>query len=327
MTRSSRRQAVAGRARDTDPVPSWTAPEHAVLRLQRAVGNRAVGALLGSRAPGPVVQRMRSGYRIELPAEEQWRLNGLVRDDTYPQDAVNTFVDGLKREQMVFFDGSTAALLESARWPKANVPDPFGGRAPVTMWQCPNCKQPTTYQGVDRGHITSWKDELKKAGVKNRDEATLAYNNLLNLRIECRTCNVSHAFERGERGTFTDLPTQEDFGSGKAAKKAQKEFMEGYGDLDMDTYDLTDPFIDTSEQEEVTLVTRVPITLTADIGGINSGVSETFWGGAQVRLTGKTYGTGWVEVEVIESRDFRLPKDIKAWATVKHLKTGVVNAY
>jgi HNH/ENDO VII superfamily nuclease with conserved GHE residues len=326
MTRSSRRQAVAGRARDTDPVPSWAAPEHAVLQLQRAVGNRAVGSLLASRAPGPVVQRMRSNYAIVLPPDEQHRLNGLVRDDTYPQSSVDSFVDGLKRSQMDFFDSSTAALLESARWPKADVTDPFGGRAPVTLWQCPNCKQATTYQGVDRGHITSWKDELKKAGVKNLAEANLAYNNLLNLRLECRSCNVSHAFERGTSGTFTDVPTQEDFGSGKAAKQRREEFMEGYGDLDMDAYDLTDPFIDTTPTQKVILVTQAPITLTEDKGGTPSGGSTTFRG-AQVRLTGKTHGSGWVEVLVIESRDFNLRNNIKAWATVDHLKTGEVREY
>ena len=57
-----------------------------------------------------------------------------------------------------------------------------------------------------------------------------------------------------------------------------------------------------------------------------AGRSETFRG-AQVRLTGETHGMGWVEVEVIESMDPKLPTKIKVWAKAKHLKKGAVKGY
>lgn len=307
-----------------------------LLRLQRTAGNGAVSALLARardgavperRAGARVLQRIRSNYAVALPSDEMWRLKEITPDDTYSQAAVDKFVDGLKREQMVFYESSMAALLESNRWPKANVQDPFGGRAPITMWQCPNCKQPTTYQGIDRGHDTNWKPELKQAGVKNLNEATIVYNNLNNLRIECRACNVSHAFERNTQHHFMDLPSKDDFPSGKKGRERHEALMQSYSGFDMDAYDMTDDFMDTSSGD-LTLVTRKPITLSFDKGAIHAGTSETFWGGAQVRVTGEEYlGGSWLQVEVIESWDLKLPKGTTAWASFKHLKAGDISAF
>jgi hypothetical protein len=212
--------------------------------------HRPQPATVQNRTTAPaVVQRIRSTYAIKLPPDEQHRLVGLVRVDAYEQKTVDNFVDKLKRTQMTFYDSSMAALLESDHWEKKTIPDPFGGSAPITMWKCPNCHQPATYQAIHRGHITSWQDELKKAGVQNLAEAVIVYNNLLNLHVECASCNTSHAFERDAEGHFTDMPAADDFGGGKAGKKKQEAFNAQYKGFNMDEYDLDDDFIDDSSTD------------------------------------------------------------------------------
>ena len=218
-----------------------------------ATANRPQAAPPGSGAPRTlpsVVQMVRSGYKVELPPEETHHLSELVIHDEYPQGDVDEFVKGLKRKNLSFYDSTTATLLESKKWPSVQVPDPFGGVATVTLWQCPNCKQPTTYQGIDRGHKVKWKEELKKAGVRNKKEAQIVYNNLLNLQIECRACNVSHAFERGPEG-YVDVPTQKDLVENRSvgtsvadAKKAHEKLTEKNKNVNLDEYKRASKFID-----------------------------------------------------------------------------------
>ncbi len=90
-----------------------------------------------------------------------------------------------------------------AVYPKKEVTDPWTGRT-IWMWQCGSCKNGVQYEAIQIGHKEDWKTHLKKLGVKTAQEAKAAYNNLKNLKIECATCNVSHAFEVNSEGDYID---------------------------------------------------------------------------------------------------------------------------
>lgn len=337
-------QQLQGRVAATIEGNGWVLNDDPVLEWEAAwMGNKALRLGEVGRFPTQtvfptavypgVIQRIRSNYKLVLTDEESHRLASIVADDAYPQSSVDKFVEGLARSQMVFYDGTMAALMESSSWNTAVVTDPFGAKAPLTLWQCPNCKQPTTYQGIDRGHDANWKPELKKAGVKNLAEATLVYNNLLNLRIECRSCNVSHAFERDTKGHFTDLPTKADFvesrSPGVTIKEAEKkhgEFMEGYSGMDMDAYDMTDPFIDNTGYTEAVLITRDKIWLT-DEGGLASGTGGWF-GKTMVRVLDEGKGR-YIKVEIVDTADEELKNYIgrTLWGNSRNLKKGEVSIF
>lgn len=268
---------------------------------------------------------MRKGYKIVLPPSGKQDLLKISWDDDYPQKTVETFVDSLKRSQMRFYEDTTATLLESDRCVKTNISDPSGQKAPVTLWQCESCKQWTTYQGVERGHKTDWKLELKKAGVKNLGEAIIVYNNLLNLQVECSTCNSSHAFEKDEEAHFKDLPTKDDFSSSKEGKKKYQDLIDSYNDKNLDKYDSDDSMIDDTEYQPETLVLMESIHL-ADDGGVSAGTSESF-GKTLVRVTDKTKGK-WIKVQIVKTWDEKLKyaENKYFWTLGRKLKEGVVTA-
>lgn len=240
-----------------------------------------------------VVQRIRSDYDIQLPPSVQHLVSSLQRNDAVDQSQVDKFVDGLKRSQMDWYEDTTSSVLESNQWNKRDLPDPFGGRAPMTVWQCPNCKQPTTYQGIHMGHITDWKLELKKAGVQNTQEALMVYNNLLNLRVECASCNVSHAFEQNEEGNFKDVPTQQDFldvkdkhnWTIKEAKEKHTEFLKGYEGVNLDEIEQDDEFMDESPQEYPAEFSVIHLTSVGNMGA-KSGLIQ---GNTLVTFTGEQH--------------------------------------
>jgi hypothetical protein len=269
---------------------------------------------------------MRTNYQVVLPPSEMPRLQKIVRDDAYPQAKVDQFVNGLARKQMKFYDDTTATLLESDACVKWTIPDPSGAKAPVTLWQCASCKYPSTYQGIERGHKTDWKLELKKAGVKDLNEATIVYNNLLNLQVECSTCNAGHAFEKDEDGHFKDVPAKDDFRQTVAGKQQYQDLIDSYEGMDLDSYDLTDPFIDNSSYQPETLVLMYEIILTDD-GGLNSGVSK-FFGQTLVRITNEKRGK-WIKVQLVQTWDNRLKslENRYMWTLARKLKAGVVKTY
>jgi hypothetical protein len=317
-------QKVLQTKRATTPqANSLQAPKaaRAVQAAQRptlAVAPTAPAAATPARAS--VVQRVRSTFQPRLPPGKHVKL---TVDDAISQDKVNQFVDSLKRSEMDWYESDNPRedtkqqVLYNSNWPRAVQQDPFG-RGVYEVWQCPNCRQPTTYAGIDLGHITNWKPYLKQAGVTNKTEALAAYNDLNNLRLECGTCNRGHAFEQDDRGHYNDVPLKGDFPKNKEGQKQFEEITESYKGVDLDNYDMSDSFIDDSEEEPLTLINISPVTLTDSLGGIHSGTSETFKG-AQLRLTGKKYNQ-WREVEVVESFDPRLPEKILVWANKKHLK-------
>ncbi|HSF54729.1 MAG TPA: DUF4157 domain-containing protein [Algoriphagus sp.] len=258
--------------------------------LQRQVAHKSLQT--GNTAQ-PVIQRIKSGYDIQLSPSMQHLVSGLQRNDAVDQSKVDKFVDALKRKQMDWYEDTTSTVLESNQWNKKDMENPFGGKAPMTVWQCPNCKQPTTYQGIHMGHITDWKLELKKAGVQNMQEALMVYNNLLNLRVECASCNVSHAFEHNQDGNFKDVPTQEDFldvkekhnWSIKEAKEKHKEFLKGYEGVNLDEYEKDEEFMDESPQEYPAEFSSVHLTSVGNMGA-KSGLIH---GSTLVTFTGENH--------------------------------------
>jgi HNH/ENDO VII superfamily nuclease len=122
-------------------------------------------------------------------------------DDKVDMGAVKLFVSKLKRPGWYKSDDASkdtrAYMLDhpgefSSKI--ANTTDPFRNTTRVE-WYCSQCQWGTTYGGIDIGHKVDWKTELISAGVLSNAEAKAVYNNLVNLRLECATCNRSHDWE------------------------------------------------------------------------------------------------------------------------------------
>lgn len=57
---------------------------------------------------------------------------------------------------------------------------------------------------MDVGHDVNWQAWLTKKGVASVKDAKKEFQNLQNLKMECRGCNVSHAFERDGSGDYAE---------------------------------------------------------------------------------------------------------------------------
>jgi hypothetical protein len=138
---------------------------------------------------------MRTGYNIALPP-------GITFDVVWEDasdintDGVKNYVDGLARPSWYIHDNSNN---KDTRLYMMEVYQPFRPKEIegklTRSWKCENCQGVVLYEGLHLGHKTNWRTELKAAAVKTAAEAKAAYNNLLNLRIECSTCNQSHDWE------------------------------------------------------------------------------------------------------------------------------------
>jgi hypothetical protein len=337
-----RRALSPAQAKLPDPPPQArsTAPHvrDAVASVQRKVplqtaGRRplashiqtalASGIQRKGASSAPVVQRLRSGYRPALPPGVETKFSV---DDATPQGLIDAFVEGLKKVEWYRSDEATKDTKTQvlSRIAPTNFPGPNGLEQ---FWQCASCKKWVPYSSIELGHKTNWKTYLKAKGAVNATEAKIAYNDLNNLQVECSTCNSSHAFEKDEEGSFKDLPARGDFPKTKAGAERFESLLESYSGVEMDVYE--DDSMGEPEGEGLTLVTCSPITLAADLGGIQSGAFETFRG-ATVRVTDQSHtsaGKTWLKVNIVTSMDPKLPEGIDAWATVNHLKKGVVKAY
>ncbi|MFB8003508.1 GH-E family nuclease [Nocardia sp. NPDC056000] len=75
------------------------------------------------------------------------------------------------------------------------VTDPWNPHLQMRVYQCETCYNGCSESGIELGHVQKWRDHLKAAAVTTPAEAKAAYNNLNNLRLECRSCNASHDWE------------------------------------------------------------------------------------------------------------------------------------
>jgi len=117
-------------------------------------------------------------------------------------DQVNEFVDGLKRTQFSFTVETREEVFRNAQKMNWEMPvivgcKPGEYRTRLTvLYLCENCQQFLPYEAMHLGHKTEWKRYLKEQGVKSIEEAKIRYNDVVNLRTECATCNTGHAFEK-----------------------------------------------------------------------------------------------------------------------------------
>jgi hypothetical protein len=108
-------------------------------------------------------------------------------------------------------------------WMYANSPQQIANHpvtgVPTVFYECANCQGWFQYEAMQIGHEENWRTYVQAKLPADTAEATDAYNDLMNLQLECATCNAGHAFE--EHGK------------------------------DKDDYDKTDPFIDDSSADPV----------------------------------------------------------------------------
>ena len=143
---------------------------------------------------------MKSSYKKELALPED--IEFLVtweKDNEVDMEAVNKFVDKLKRPRWYEDKKGHNPKKDTRMWMLEHkkfktVEDPFTQKT-MRIFLCENCFNGVSESGVDLGHKIDWKKHLKEAGVKTNEEARAAYNNLNNLILECRSCNVSHDWE------------------------------------------------------------------------------------------------------------------------------------
>lgn len=138
---------------------------------------------------------MKESYKSRLALPSGVGFDVVWEADTdVDQSGVNSYVNTLKRPG--WYRSDTGRNTLDTQLYMLEVRQPFQaieimGKL-TRAWICDCCQNPVLYEGVQLGHITDWKTELKTAGVKSASEAKAAYNNLRNLRIECSTCNSSH---------------------------------------------------------------------------------------------------------------------------------------
>lgn len=142
-------------------------------------------------------------YTLALPPKKTFTCN-FVTWSKYNEKVCKDYINNLKRRPKWYehpkkdpnYDTREYILQHPQEFKSKSIkfPDPFKNKLAL-MFLCANCGWGVTYSGVDIGHINNWKDELYKAGVAMDTEARAVYNNLLNLQIECSTCNRSHDWE------------------------------------------------------------------------------------------------------------------------------------
>ena len=184
---------------------------------------------------------MKVSYKLMLPEGIKFEPE-VQKDEEVNKDKVSRFVKRLNRPAWYMNkDDSTKDIRETV----LNNPGDFNSKRVVTKdpftnkdgfeWMCARCKWATTLGGVDIGHINDWRDELIKAGVLNAKEAKAVYNNLINLQIECASCNRSHDWEEMS-ASVDDEYVEDGFVIFEKPKEISKESLKGVvekEDIDM----------------------------------------------------------------------------------------------
>jgi|GEM_PF-5382157 len=80
----------------------------------------------------------------------------------------------------------------------------------ITLVQCESAGSWHNINDVQIGHIELWRDYVRDAQPATVREATNAYNDLDNLRLEGPTANASHDFEKGRESEDDDTDLSDD---------------------------------------------------------------------------------------------------------------------
>lgn len=81
----------------------------------------------------------------------------------------------------------------------------------ITLVQCESAGSWHNINDMQIGHIVNWQTYLNTVGPQTVREATDAYNDLNNLRLEGATANTSHDFEDGRESEDEDGSSDDDF--------------------------------------------------------------------------------------------------------------------
>lgn len=174
----------------------------------------------------------------------------------------------------------------------------------VVMIMCEGVERPSNVTDVDIGHIINWEEYVDSKQPQNVREATNAYNDLNNLRLECPAANRSHDFEKDTDGYYK-------------LEEEEVEIEEEEG-KNINEYDLSDPFIDDSRSESYQLV-AVGLTLPDKDG---SGATRTLKGNAIIEVPQTYVQEQYVFIHIIEceSKDDRDLEGLDFIVTSKHLE-------
>ncbi|WP_169812703.1 GH-E family nuclease [Nocardia acidivorans] len=144
---------------------------------------------------------MKASYQnqIALPDDIAFDVTW-VPDAAIVQATVDAYVNGLGKPGWYTDPGQLRASRDTRIFMLGNrkfqaVADPWNTHRQLRIYRCETCGNGCTESGIELGHVQKWRDHLKAAAVTTPAEAKAAYNNLVNLRLECRSCDASHDWE------------------------------------------------------------------------------------------------------------------------------------
>ncbi|WP_282779108.1 MULTISPECIES: GH-E family nuclease [unclassified Nocardia] len=144
---------------------------------------------------------MRAGYQHEIALPEDIGFDVTwTPDAAVHQPTVDAYVNGLAKPGWYTDPNHLRASRDTRIWMLSHrefrpVADPWNPQRQLRIFLCESCRNGVSESGVELGHIRRWRDHLKYAAVATPAEAKAAYNDLGNLRLECRSCNASHDWE------------------------------------------------------------------------------------------------------------------------------------
>ncbi|WP_067692026.1 GH-E family nuclease [Nocardia jejuensis] len=144
---------------------------------------------------------MKASYQHQIALPEDISFDVVwVPDAAVVPATVATYVDGLGKPGWYTDPGQLRATRDTRIFMLSHrkfmaVTDPWNPQRQLRIYQCEACGNGVSESGVELGHVQKWRDHLKAAAVTTPAEAKAAYNNLNNLRLECRSCNASHDWE------------------------------------------------------------------------------------------------------------------------------------
>lgn len=144
---------------------------------------------------------MKASYQHQIALPDDISFDVVwVPDGSVVQATVDAYVNGIPKPTwytdptQLRASRDTRIFMLSHRKFQA-VADPWNQQRQLRIYQCETCFNGCTESGIELGHVQKWRDHLKSAAVATTAEARAAYNNLNNLRLECRSCNASHDWE------------------------------------------------------------------------------------------------------------------------------------
>ncbi|WP_306365518.1 GH-E family nuclease [Nocardia sp. CC227C] len=144
---------------------------------------------------------MRASYQQEIALPEDIEFDVTwTPDAAVDQAVVDAYVNALGKPTWYTDPVQLRAARDTRIWMLSHhefraVADPWNPQRQLRIFLCASCRNGVSESGVELGHIRRWRDHLKYAAVVTAAEARAAYNDLANLRLECRSCNASHDWE------------------------------------------------------------------------------------------------------------------------------------